>query len=84
MIVYHSYDRTVSITMVTKITFSRFFFVLFFDHMSIQWFTRVPVATEALPKAQNGEIPCARDKKRRGPKGQVATETLVLVSAIHV
>ena len=55
-----------------------------FDHMSIQWFTRVPVATEALPKAQNGQIPCARDKKRRGPEGQVATETLVLVSAIHV
>ena len=84
MIVYHFYDRTVSITTVNKITFSRFFVVLFFDHMSIQWFTRVPVATEALPKAQNGQIPCARDKKRRGPKGQVATETLVLVSAIHV
>ena len=84
MIVYHFYDRTVSITMVTKIIFSRFCFVIFFDHMSIQWFTRVPVATEALPKAQNGQIPCARDKKRRGSKGQVATETLVLVSAIHV
>ena len=83
MIVYHFYDRTVSITMVTKITFSKLFCHLF-DHMSIQWFTRVPFATEALPKAQNGQIPCARDKKRRGPKGQVATETLVLVSAIHV
>ena len=84
MIVYHFYDRTVSITMVTKITFSRFFLVLFFDHMSIQWFTGVPVATEALPKAQNGQIPCARNEKRRGPKGLVATETLVPVSAIHV
>ena len=47
-------------------------------------FTRVLVATGALPKAPNGQISCARDKKRRGPKGQVATETLVLVSAIHV
>ena len=83
MVVHHFYDCAVSITMVTEITFSKIF-VFFFDHMSIQLFTRVLVATEALPKAPNGQIPCARDKKRQGAKGQVATETLVLVSAIHV
>ena len=61
-----------------------FFLVHFFDHMNIQWFTRVPVATEAFPKAQKSHIPCAKDKMAKGQKDQVATETLVLRNAIHV